>query len=147
MLKKSIKVFLLSLCLFYLQPPALAEEGDICEGDDPPPRCLFDFDEDGKVHTEDGQAERLFSLPIIKTGIVGDFKNPTITPYLAVELFYFSLFDETFSFDTGVATDRVFLDFNWEVISFLQMGPLIWGGYNVVENDYAFGVGFSALKF
>lgn len=119
----------------------------MCEGDDPPPRCLFDFDDDGKVRTEDGQAERLFSLPIIKTGIVGDFKNPTITPYLAVELFYFSLFSETFSFDVGVATDRILLDFNWEIISFLQMGPLVWGGYNVIENDYAFGVGFSALKF
>lgn len=107
------------------------------------PRDHFEVDPDGTVHTDDGKAERAFSLPPIKTGFLVDVYNPSIDVHLSLELVNVN----DFTFDVGVASDRVFVAVTWEFIPVIKIGPSVWGGYNVSEKEPSFGVGFSVLEF
>lgn len=118
-----------------------------CTPEDTRPRCLFDFDEDGKVKTKDGIAERTFSFPPLKVGFIFDVNHIAVLPYGAIEMFDWDMFGEMFNSNFGVSWNRVFVDLSWEIVPIMKIGPTIWGGYNVGEKDWAAGVGVNILKF
>ena len=139
---KYISYFVVILAL--LVPSfALAED---CEDGDESPRCLFKIDEDGKLTTKSGDPERTFSIPPLKTGFILDLGVPDFLPYAALEIFDFEVFNTDFAVDIGGTTGRMFVSFDWELITLLKLGPTIWAGWNVPEEKMSFGVGFTILK-
>lgn len=100
-------------------------------------------DENGQVHTDDGKAERTFSFPPVKTGFLLDVYNVDIQLHLALELYSFG----DYTIDIGAASSRGFVALTWEFIPVIKIGASLWAGYNVVENEPAFGVGASILEF
>ena len=134
---------LLMCCFVWLgaSSPALAA----CEDD---PRDCFEFEDDDSITTESGKAERTLSFPPLKAGFVIDVYNRDILPHISIELKAFEVPRVgDFAFDVGVATSRVFASLTWEFLPIVKIGPSIWAGYNVRENDPAFGVGVSMLDF
>lgn len=141
-------VIITLLLMFYIVATASAEDRpDDCEENDLRPQCLFTIDDDGQVHTDDGQAERTFSFPNLKTGFVLDVVAPNLQPFIAVEVVEWSLFGENLAIDIGGSTGLAFASLDWELIPIMKLGPTIWGGWNVPEKKYAFGVGFTIIKF
>ena len=136
------------LCLVFLGvgSPVFADDDCKCEDD---PRCCFDFDDDDdSIKTDSGKAERTFSLPPLKGGFVVDFYNRDILPHISVGLKEFGIPKiGDFSFDFGVGTSRVFAALTWEIIPIVKIGPCLWAGYNIRENEPAFGLGLSMLDF
>jgi hypothetical protein len=131
------------LCFVWLGASSPASAS--CEDD---PRDCFRFDDDGSIITESGKAERTFSFPPLKAGFVVDFYNRDILPHISIEIKTFEIpHAGDFAFDAGVATSRVFASLTWEFLPIVKIGPCIWAGYNVKENDPAFGVGVSMLDF
>ena len=124
----------------------LAEDGPKCEDD---PRACFDgFDPDGGVVTKDGEAERTFSFPPVKAGFIVDVHNRDILPHISAEVHEWDVFWKgNFTLDAGVAASRVFASLTWEFLPIIKAGPSIWAGYNVKENDSAYGIGFTILDF
>jgi len=143
-MRKLVVVLALFATLFSANSVAFA--GEDCEDD---PRACFDgFEDDDSVITKSKKAERTFSIPPIKAGFIIDLKNRDILPHLSVEILEFELpYLGDFALDTGVATSRVFLSVTWEFIPIVKAGPSVWAGYNVRENEPAFGVGLSILDF
>jgi hypothetical protein len=128
--------------------PSVAEERpDDCKEYDLRPQCLFTIDDDGKVHTEDGEAERTFSFPALKTGFILDMRAPNLLPFISMELLEWGMFGESFSSDIGGTAGLAFISLNWEVLPIIKLGPTIWGGWNVPEKQYTFGAGFTIIKF
>jgi len=123
------------------------DDGTPCVKDDPRPRCLFDFDEDGEVHTETGEAERTFAFPKVKVGFVADLRFFDVVPYTTLEVVDWTMFGELFSIDAGLASSRVIISLNYAIIPILSIGPTIFGGYNVKEKDWCAGAGVAILKF
>ncbi len=111
------------------------------------PRDLFEFGKDGKVIPKSDKPARTFNFPPLKTGFIIDFKNLDIMPFLGLELKEWDIGKHTFNLDLGVAQSRVFMSVGWEFIPIINIGPTIWAGYNLVENDYAVGVGVMMLDF
>jgi hypothetical protein len=111
--------------------------------------CLADddtgliVDEDGQVHTDDGKAERTFSFPPVKTGFLLDVYSVDIQLHLSLEVYSFG----DFTVDVGAASSRSFVSLTWEFIPVIKIGASLWGGYNVVDNSPAFGIGASILEF
>lgn len=118
-----------------------------CVKDDPRPRCLFEFEEDGQVHTKDPRAERTFKFPPLKAGFIFDVNHKAILPHIGIQIVDWDMFGETFNTNFGVSWMRTFVDFSWEIVPIMKIGPSIWAGYNVEENDWAAGIGFNILKF
>lgn len=143
------KIILILSVLFcgtaYAEPPP-PEEMPCVPGDERP-RCLFDWDDDGRVKTESGIAERTFNFPPLKVGFIFDAKNIAVLPYGSIQVVEWGMFGEMFSTNIGVSWNRVFADFAWEAIPIMKIGPTIFGGYNVGEKDYCIGVGVNILKF
>ena len=136
-------VVLLILCLTWLGASSSAHAA--CEDN---PRDCFDFNDDGSVNTESGKAERTFSFPPMKAGFVVDFYNKDILPHSSLEVKAFEVpYVGDFALDVGVTTSRVFSSLTWEFLPIVKIGPCIWAGYNIKENDPAFGVGVSMLDF
>lgn len=134
---------LLILCFVWLgaSAPAIAACPDN-------PRDCFDFKDDDSITTESGKPERTFSFPPLKAGFVVDFRNRDILPHISIEVKAFEVpYIGDFALDAGVATSRVFTSLTWEFLPIVKIGPSIWVGYNVKENDFAFGVGVSMLDF
>ncbi len=120
--------------------------GDTCKDD--PRECFDGFEEDDTIIPKDPKVKRTFSIPPIKVGFVVDLYHRDILPHISMELLDFTLpYAGDFTIDTGVATSRVMLSLTWEFIPIVKMGPSIWVGYNVREDDPAFGVGISVLDF
>lgn len=134
------------LMLSLLSNVSLAEEDPKCEDD---PRACFDgFDPDGGIITKDGEAERTFSFPPVKAGFIVDIHNKDILPHISAEVYELDVpWNGNMAFDVGVAASRVFTSLTWEFLPIVKAGPSIWAGYNVKENDYAYGVGFTMLDF
>lgn len=145
---KKCVVFLASLCLISFVNVASAQEVDC---DDPVnednPRCHVKVDDEGDVKTKSGKAERTFSFPSIKQGYIFDFYNPNVLPYFSIEALEFDLAEEDFAIDIGSTVNRVFGSLTWEFIPIAKVGISVWGGYNVIETEPAFGVGVSILDF
>lgn len=120
---------------------------DDCVENDLRPQCLFTIDDNGKVHTDDGKAERTFSFPALKTGFVLDLRAPDFLPFVSIELAKWKMFGETFATDLGGTAGLVFVSLNWQYIPILKVGPTIWGGWDVSEEQYTFGAGFTIIKF
>lgn len=141
----------LTLCFTFLASSTLAFADDDCKCEDDPRCCFGEFEDDDSITTESKKAERTFSLPPLKAGFVIDVYNRDLLPHITIGLkeFTISQFGNwgDFSIDVGVATSRVFTSLTWEIIPIVKIGPMLWGGYNVKENDAAFGIGFSMLDF
>lgn len=142
---KSLRVFLVLFLVSLFPFAAHAQEGDCDLSENP--RCGFEFEEDGTVKTESGKPERTFSLPPFKGGFVFDFYNRDITPSVLVQMFDFEVVDEDFGVEVGVATSRLFVSLSWEIVPIVKIGPSVWAGYHISENDPAFGLGVSILDF
>ncbi len=123
------------------------DDGTPCVKDDPRPRCLFDFDEDDHVHTETGEAERTFAFPKVKVGFVADFINFDVVPYTTLEAVDWTIFGELFSINAGLASSRAIITLNYALIPILDIGPIVFGGWNLKEKEWSAGAGFSILKF
>lgn len=118
---------------------------DKCRED---PRECFDFNDDDSITTNSGKAERTFSFPPVKTGFVFDFRHRDITPHLSVEVVSIpvgKLGDLTI--DGGIAASRLLGSITLEFLPIIKAGPNLWVGYNVKENDIAYGIGVSFLAF
>ncbi len=119
---------------------------DKCKDD--PRKCFEDPKGNGKVVPKDPDVRRTFSFPPVKAGFIIDFKHKDILPHISVEVVEFTVPRVgDFAVDVGVAVSRVFTALSWELIPFIKAGPSIWIGYNVKENDYAYGVGITLLDF
>jgi hypothetical protein len=140
-------IIILIFTAFSYSANAEEKKPDDCKEFDERPQCLFDVDEDGTIHTDDGEAERTFSFPPLKTGFVLDLKHPDLLPFISVELLCWDMLGESFAFDLGGTAGRAFISFNWETIPIMKLGPTIWGGWNVPEKEYSFGFGFTIIKF
>ena len=143
-MKKLVAVLSFLIVLFSINSLALA--GGDCSKD---PRDCFDgFRDDDSIITRDKKAEKTFAMPPLKVGFVVDFYNEDILPHLSVELVDFKIpYAGDFTLDTGVATSRIFASLTWEVIPIIKAGPSVWIGYNVKDNDPAFGLGVTILDF
>ena len=140
-------VAVLTLCFACLAFSVPAYAGDK-ECKDDPRECIDGFEDDGTVIPKDPKVARTFSFPPIKAGFVVDFKHRDILPHISVEVTEFTLPRVgDFSVDVGVGNSRVFTSLVWEFIPLIKAGPSIWVGYNVKENDLAYGVGVSILNF
>lgn len=120
---------------------------DDCTEDDVRPRCQFEFDEDGRIRTKSGDAERTFAFPPLKTGFILDIGVPDFLPYVALEIFNVGILGETFAMDVGGSSGRIFLSLDYELLPIMKLGPMLWFGYNVPEETYSYGLGFTILKF
>lgn len=117
-----------------------------CEDD--PRACFEGFDPDGGIITRDGEAERTFSFPPVKAGFIVDVYNRDVLPHISAEVYEWDVpWNGNIALDVGVATSRVITSLTWEFLPIVKAGPSIWAGYNVKENDYAYGVGFTMLDF
>jgi hypothetical protein len=142
----NLKRFLIPFCLSILfAGNALANESPDCTLPENKfePRCIFEFDENDQVHTESGKAERTFAFPPVKTGFVYDVYSQDIEIHLSLEVLYF----KSFALDLGVASQRAFVSLTYEFIPVIKIGAGIWAGYNVTEEQPAFGVGVAILDF
>ncbi len=143
-----MKVIFFLLCFLISQPASAdTDVGTPCQEDDKRPRCLFEFEDDGQVKTKDGKAERTFNFPAMKIGFLVDFKHLDIVPFGSLEAFSWTLFEEDFSLDLGLAQSRIITSLSWSMIPIIEIGPMIFAGYNVREKDWAAGLGFQMLKF
>lgn len=145
--KTLLILFLVSLGFVFSPANVFAEddcpeEDKVCTGEGEDELC-FCFDEDDKIETPDGEAERTFSIPPIKMGFVFDFHNTDLLPHFGIQIF--SIGD--ISADFAVARSRVFISLNWELVPIIKLGPSVWAGYNVRETEPAYGVGVSILNF
>lgn len=129
--------------------PAMSWAGDPdCAKTPDDPRCVVVVDDDDSVDTGDETAKKTFSMPPMKAGFMFDFYHTDLLPHLAMEAFLFNVPKlGDFTIDIGVATSRAFVTLTWEVIPIVKIGPAVWVGYNVREEDPAFGVGISLLDF
>lgn len=118
------------------------------ENGDERPRCLFEFDENGQVHTKDKQAERTFSFPAVKAGMLVDVHDLDVLPYISLRAFRWTWGNQDFALDAGATLHRLFVDVHYEFIPIIAIGPTIWAGWNFEgKNTWAAGVGFGLLKF
>lgn len=139
-------VMCLVLCFVWLGSTVVVYADNKCKDD--PRECFDGFEDDDTIKTKSGKAERTFAFPPIKAGFVIDFYNRDILPHISLELQEFTVpFAGDFSLDVGVAASRVFITLSWEFIPLIKAGPTVWGGYNVREEEAAFGVGVSILNF
>jgi len=112
------------------------------------PRDNFTFNDDGSVNTRDGKAEKTFSFPPMKAGFIVDVKHFDVTPHMALEMVEFGApWIGDFALDLGVAAGRLFVSLDWELVPIIKIGPTVWVGYNVREEDVSYGVGVSILDF
>jgi len=112
-------------------------------GESGDPRDCFSFDPNGKVHTDSGQAEKTYAFPPIKAGFIFDFNTVDITPHISIEAYEVHHFELEF----GIANSRVFTSIGWQVIPIIKLAPVIWGGWNVKDKTYAYGIGINILDF
>jgi hypothetical protein len=126
------------------EPPP--EEKPCVPGDERP-RCLFDFDQDGKVKTESGVAERTFDFPPLKIGFIFDVNHKAVFPHAAIQLVEWEMFGEIFATNFGASWNRVFVDLSWSAIPLMYIGPTIFAGYNIGEKDWSAGIGVNILRF
>lgn len=113
---------------------------------DPPPG-FFRFDDKGQVKTPSGSAERTFAFPTLKIGFIYDVANPDIVPDTTLELLAWDWFDQNFSIDGGVALHRVVVGLSFKFLQPFDLGPFIWLGYHIPDQAFAWGLGFSLVKF
>lgn len=139
-------LFLGLLISFILVSPSSALADDECKED---PRACFDgFRDDDSIDPKDEDVEKTFNFPAIKAGFIVDFGERDVLPHISVEVVEFSVPKiGDFALDVGVASSRVFSSLTWELIPIVKVGPSIWAGYNVKDNEPAFGVGVSILDF
>lgn len=144
-MKKLLMCLVLSTS-FILGTSSLSYAGDPCKDD--PRECFDGFGDDDTIEPKDPKVKRTFDFPAVKAGFIIDFKDTDVLPHLSVEAFDFSVPKiGDFAVDVGVANSRVFAALTWEVIPVVKVGPSIWAGYNVKEQDPAFGIGISILDF
>lgn len=114
------------------------------------PRDCFTFDENGQVHTDSGAAEKTFNWPPMKIGFLVDFNYKDILPDWTIQIPHTEIdlpYGQALALNAGVATSRAFISLDYEAIAIIRMGPTIWCGYNFLQEDIAWGVGFSILDF
>lgn len=138
---------LMAPAVAYAEPPP-PDEVPCVEGDKRP-RCLFEFDEDGEVHTESGVAERTFDFPPLKVGFIFDATSVNVYPYAAIQVKEWTMFGgEIFSTNLGLSWNRALIDLHWAAIPIMYIGPSIWAGWDFSgDGSWAAGVGVSILKF
>jgi hypothetical protein len=140
-------ILVLLVSLLSVQISYAEERPDDCIENDLRPQCLFTIDDDGKVHTDDGKAERTFSFPALKTGFILDMRAPNLLPFISMELAATEILGESFAIDIGGTAGLAFVSLNYELVPIMKLGPTVWGGWNVPEKEYTFGVGFTIIKF
>lgn len=131
-----MKRLLLLLVLLLLPKTVWAK----CE--DNPMDC-FTIDKDGKVHTDDGKAERTFGLNAVKTGFIIDAIKPSVEVHLSMEIVKW----KDFYLDGGLAHGRVFAAIGYELVPVIKIGVDLWAGYNLLDNAPAAGIGVDILEF
>jgi len=94
--------------------------------------------------------EWTYKIPDISSGFVFDINSLDATPSLQVELFEFDShipYVGTLKIDAGVAYQRGFLYLGKLWTSIFEISTGIWGGWNWEDNQPAFGVGVTIIKF
>ncbi len=122
-----------------VQPP--------CVPNDMRPECLFHFDPNGQVHTQDGIAERTFSFPPLKIGFIFDLHSVGLFPYGAIQVVDWWMFNQEFSVNAGLSWERAIVDYHWSIVPLLDFGPSIWAGWDFQNESFSAGLGVTILKF
>jgi len=106
-----------------------------------------EYDDEGN-YTPPADVERVYTFPVIHSGLVYTPSNGRIRGCLDIELFEFELpYLGVMDLNIGVAEDYGFFSLNkqWTSIFELESGVTI--GYDLEEHDWLFGFSFVLTRF
>lgn len=106
---------------------------------------------EGEVWVPDNpDIEWTYKIPDIGAGFVFDIHTLDLTPSLQVEIFEFDShipYLGTLKIDAGVGYQRGFLYLGKLWTNIFEISTGIWGGWNWEDNEPAYGVGATVIKF
>jgi hypothetical protein len=109
------------------------------------------FDEDGNWIPNDTTIAWTYQIPDISAGFAFDIKSLDATPSIQVELFEFDIpglsWFRTWKLDAGVAYQRAYGYLGPRLTSIFEISVGGWVGWNWEDNELAYGVGFTIIKF
>lgn len=109
------------------------------------------FDEDGNWIPDDPTIEWTYQIPDISAGFIFDVHSLTPTPSLQIEIVEFDIpglpYLRTWKFDAGVAYQRAYGYLGPRITSIFEISVGGWLGWNWEDNEIAYGVGFTIIKF
>ncbi len=94
--------------------------------------------------------ERTYQFPDISSGFIWDMASMDVSPSLQVELFEWNTKIDRLGrlkLDFGVAYQRAYVYFGKLWTSIFEISTGIWAGWNFDDMQFAYGIGFTVIKF
>ena len=109
------------------------------------------FDDEGNWIPDDATIAWTYQIPDISAGFAFDIKSLDATPSIQVELLEFDIpglrWFRTWKLDAGVAYQRAYGYLGPRLTSIFEISVGGWVGWNWEDNELAYGVGFTIIKF
>lgn len=134
----------------FIRDDSWGVDNEITEDDFDGPRNGH-FDEDGNWIPDDPTIEWTYTIPDISAGFIFDAHSLHATPSLQIELLEFDIpglkYFRTWKLDAGVGYQRAYGYLGPRLTSIFEISVGGWVGWNWEDNDIAYGVGFTIIKF
>lgn len=109
------------------------------------------FDEEGNWIPDDPTIAWTYAIPDISAGFIFDAHSLDATPSLQIELLEFDIpglsYLRTWKLDAGVGYQRAYGYLGPRITSIFEISVGGWVGWNWEDNEIAYGVGFTIIKF
>ena len=109
------------------------------------------FDEEGNWIPDDATIEWTYAIPDISAGFIFDVNSLDATPSLQIEIVEFDIpglkYLRTWKFDAGVGYQRAYGYLGPLLTSIFEISVGGWVGWNWEDNELAYGIGFTIIKF
>jgi len=109
------------------------------------------FDDEGNWIPDDITIEWTYTIPDISAGFIFDIASLDATPSLQIELLEFDIpglrWFKTWKVDAGIGYQRAYGYLGPRLTSIFEISVGGWVGWNWEDNELAYGVGFTIIKF
>lgn len=82
-------------------------------------------------------------IPPLKAGVAWNIRQAHIAPSVSMEIIQ----QWRFTLDFGVTYDTVIFKLGYIVVPIVDISPFAWGGYNIHERAWTWGIGISWIRW